>query len=197
VDLLVVPAAFDALQAGSLAERDIRALAVDQSLRHTVRSYLDRYRLLTTTVNVREPRYLAVRVAAEVVAAANAHRRDIVSRVSELLRLYISPLALESSDRRLAALLDAGRAGWPFGQDLYVAELYSLIQQVPGVRHVLDVRIGSRPLIPTRAAPGAEDGEGMQGPATGRIELSDVRSIHIPEDTLICLTDCEVEVVSL
>jgi predicted phage baseplate assembly protein len=92
VDLLVVPAAFDALQAGSMTERDLRALAIDQPLRHTVRSYLDRFRLLTTTVNVREPRYLALRVAVQIVVSGHHPVERVVPRVRELLRLSPSSL---------------------------------------------------------------------------------------------------------
>ena len=62
VDLLVVPAAFDALRAG-----DLSRLTVDEELRGTIRSYLDRYRLLTTTVNIREPHYLGIKVHAEII----------------------------------------------------------------------------------------------------------------------------------
>ncbi|MBN1641143.1 MAG: putative baseplate assembly protein [Anaerolineae bacterium] len=196
VDLLIVPAAFDALQAGSLAERDLRALVVDQSLRQTVRAYLDRYRLLTTTVNVREPRYLAVRVSVQVVASEQARQGQVVPRITELLRLHISPLALESQDRRIADIIGPKREGWPFGGDIYVAELFSLIQQVPGVRHVLDVRVGSAPLVPARAAPSAAR-DTKDGAAPERIPLSDERIIRVPGDALVCLTDCEVEVVSL
>jgi hypothetical protein len=68
---------------------------------------------------------------------------------------------------------------------------------VPGVRHVLDVRIGSAPLVPARAAPAAEQDGEENAAQPERIPLSEERTIRVPGDTLVCLTDCEVEVVSL
>jgi hypothetical protein len=110
-----------------------------------------------------------------------------------MLRLYIAPLAMPAQDGRLAEILPPEWAGWPFGHDLYVAELYSLIQRVPGVRHVLDVRFGQRPLLPGEPLPRASStGDGGNGaPALGQ------RMIEVPPDALLCLLESEVEVVSL
>jgi predicted phage baseplate assembly protein len=186
VELLVVPAVSDALREG-----DLSRLALDESLRSEIPAYLDRYRLLTTTVRVREPSYLGVVVHAEIVPSEFLAPDVVVERVSELLRLYLSPLAIETQDERLAAILDPGWEGWPFGQDLYVSELYARIQQVPGVKHVLDVRLGYRPVAPRQEAGTLRDAEGDEVP------LTDERTISVPADTLLCLLEAEIEVISL
>jgi predicted phage baseplate assembly protein len=201
VDLLVVPAAFDALRAG-----DLTKLAVEQPVKNEVRFYLDRYRLLTCTVNIREPRYLGIRVHTQIVPSEHHQVGVVVARVRELLKLFITPLTLETDDQVLADILEPGWEGWPFGRDLYVSEIYSLIQRVPGVRHVLDVRLGQRAMVPARELArqesASEDSAGAQaeeGSTEGEEEaaLSEQRAIEVPPDTLLCLLDCEVEVVRL
>ncbi len=191
VELLVVPAAFDALALG-----DLSALGVSQPLRSTVASYLNRYRLLTTTVSIREPRYLGIAVHAQIVPSEVYAPAGVVDRVRQLLRLYLSPLAIETEDQRLAEIIGPEWEGWPFGRDLYVSDLFSLIQQVPGVKHVLDVRLGQRPIVPAKLRPASSEGED-ESAQEGELAVSGQRTIPVPEDTLLCLIGAEVEVVTL
>jgi predicted phage baseplate assembly protein len=192
VELLVVPAAFEAIELG-----DLSALSVGQSLRSTVSSYLNQYRLLTTTVSIREPRYLGIVVRAQIVPSEAHAPARVVDRVTALLRLYLSPLALESEDERLTEIIGPEWEGWPFGRDLYVSELFSLIQQVPGVKHVLDVQLGQRPIVPARMRrmPGEEEGGADR--EEEQMVVSGERIIAVPEDALLCLVSGDVEVVSL
>jgi hypothetical protein len=197
VELLVVPAAFDALTLG-----DLSALSVSQPLRSTVSSHLNRYRLLTTTVSIREPRYLGITVHAQVVPSEGHAPAGVIDRVEHLLRLYLSPLALESDDRRLVEIIGPDWEGWPFGRDLYVSDLFSLVQQVPGVKHVLDVQLGQRPIVPAQLRPAPGEGESSDAPQartspSGGMVAEAQRKIVVPADTLLCLTAAEVEVVTL
>jgi predicted phage baseplate assembly protein len=186
VELLVVPAAFEAIREGDLSQ-----LRLDESLRNEIHAYLDPYRLLTTAIRVREPSYIGIKVHAEIVPSEFHAPDAVVERVTELLRLYLAPLAVQPQDERLASILDQGWEGWPFGQDLYLSELYSRIQQVPGVKHVLDVRVGQRPVTPGRERGRPSEAEQDEVP------LTDDRVLSVPGDTLLCLLDAEIEVVSL
>ncbi len=193
VELLVVPAASDALSRGDLA-----ALAVDAQLKSAIRSHLDRFRLLTVPLYVREPRYLGVTVRARIAVSEYHQPEAVRARIAELLRLYIAPLPLPTPDRRLAEILPPGWEGWPFGRPLYVAEVYSLLQQVAGVKHVLDVQLAQRPLVPGVDSLGGE-GSSHASTAAGENDAaaSEHRVIQPPPDTLLCLLNCQVEVVSL
>jgi predicted phage baseplate assembly protein len=192
VELLVVPAAFDALALG-----DLSALSVSQPLRSTVSSYLNQYRLLTTTVSIREPRYVGIVARAQIVPSEAHVPARVVDRVRELLQLYLSPLALESADERLAEIVGPEWEGWPFGRDLYVSELFSLIQQVPGVKHVLDVQLGQQPIVPARMRRTPGEAEETATRDAAQAAVSGQRTIALPEDALLCLISAEVEVVSL
>ncbi len=186
VELLVVPAVADALAAG-----DLSALALDEHLRATVRTHLDGYRLLTVPLSVLEPRYIGVTVQARVARSEYHAAEEVRARVAEALRLFISPLALPVQDERLSAVLPPGWEGWPFGRDLYVAEVFALLQKVPGVKHVLDVQFGQQPLLPGAKSPAATPASGEQDAAGSR------QAIEVPADTLLCLLESTVEVVSL
>jgi predicted phage baseplate assembly protein len=220
VDLLVVPAAFDALRVGDLSK-----LVLEPGLQEQIRSHLDRVRLLTTTLRIREPNYLGIKVSAEIVATEYSQPEVVRARVDQSLRNLIAPLplrpasgtgvAMGGEDQRhpLESSLPSAQAqgtpqgeilgpdweGWPFGRDLYVSELYSLIQQVPGVKHVLDVRLSYRPLIPGREKPVQPAGEEGQEEGAAEVTLTPVRQrmLQVPADTLLCSLDHEIQVVEL
>jgi predicted phage baseplate assembly protein len=144
VELLIVPAAAESLRRG-----DLSSLRVDQGLMNTVKRHIDQYRLLTTTLQVREPHYIGVRVEAEIVP--QAHRNPILVRQQVLKALYnfICPVALNQTDPVIEAIVGGQWQGWVFGRDLYRAEIFSLLQQIDGVKHVLDVELYTRPVIPS------------------------------------------------
>jgi predicted phage baseplate assembly protein len=192
VELLIVPAVHDSLRAG-----DLGRLQVEPQLRRDLVAHLDRYRLLTTNLHVREPSYLGVRVHVEIVPA-ELSRPDLVrDRVAAKLREFIAPLALAPDGQDTDGAMGPEWEGWPFGRDLYVAEVYSLIQQVQGVKHVLDVQLYQRTVIPAHEAAAREaemEAEEQAGPAWVTVEGKVMR---VPEDALLCSFDHEIQLVEL
>lgn len=185
VELAVVPAAFDSLRAGDLSK-----LALEPDLARQVQSHLDKYRLLTTTLRVREPEYIGVRVEAEIAVAEYAQPEAVRERALARLRQYLAPLALGPADGE-GGLIDAEWEGWPFGRPLFASELYTLLQQVPGVKHVVDVRLAQRPVLPAaEARDGGEEAAPppVPTPVTGR-------RLDIPPQALLCSLEHTVTVV--
>jgi predicted phage baseplate assembly protein len=201
VELLVVPAAFDALRAGDLSK-----LFVDPDLMRLIEAHLDKYRLLTTTVRIREPNYVGVKVAVEVVASEYSQPEVVRGRVAESLKTFLSPLAIGNGDEAHNDFVGPDWDGWPFGRALFVSEIYSLIQKIPGVKHVLDVKLYRRPVIPSKEkliAAGEEppDQENVeaQAQAPAESELTEVgqKRIDVPADTLLCSLNHQVNLVEL
>jgi predicted phage baseplate assembly protein len=89
IELLVVPAAFDGLRAGDLSK-----LHLEEDLKDRLRAHLDQYRLLTTTLRIREPNYLGVHVSAEIVVSDYSDPETVRARVRENLRNLLNPLPL-------------------------------------------------------------------------------------------------------
>lgn len=191
VELLIVPAVTDALRAGDLSK-----LHVDQAMRDQIETHLDQYRLLTTTLRIREPNYIGLKVRAEVVASEYSRPEIVRSRVLESLRNFISPLALEGENQPQNGLLGPDWDGWPFGRDLYVAEIFSLIQSLPGVKHVIDVQLFQRPITPTaETSLQAEDEE--ERAKTNPLTPITERVVRVAADTLLCSLEHEIQLVEL
>ena len=183
VSVIVVPAVADALNAGSIG-----SLHLEDALRAEIRTFLDQYRLLTTSLNIREPRYTGVKVKAKIVPQDFVRPLEVEQRVREELQRYLTPLPLDER----TPLLQAGERweGWQFGKDLFTAEVISLIQQIPSVKYVLDVEVLSRAIVPVEENSMFEDGH--SAPLTPVAKI-----LQIPDDGLICSLEHEVEIASI
>ena len=192
VELLAIPAVLASIEAGDLAR-----LSLDERLKERLMTHLDRYRLLTTKVIVREPDYLGVKVQAEIVVSEYSQPELVKQRVLDYLRQFITPLALKQPDPELAQFLGGNWEGWPFGRDLYVAELYTLIQLVPGVKHVLDVQLSHRQVVPAQEELAATESDEAEAPVEQVLTTIEGRSLKVPPDTVLCSLDHEIEIVEL
>ncbi|MBN1177978.1 MAG: putative baseplate assembly protein [Anaerolineae bacterium] len=189
VQILIVPAAADALRAG-----DLSRLQVDEALARTVEEHLDQYRLLTTTLRIGEPTYIGVQVRAEIIPSEYSLPEAVKARVAERLKAFIAPLPLPEEPERTDELAGENWEGWPFGRNLYVAELFSLIQRVPGVKHVLDVQVSTRTVIPSREVPPDVEQTDAEMPPLKRLEQTVIR---VPADALLCSLDHQIELHAL
>ncbi len=186
VDLLVVPAAFESLQAG-----DLSGLYLTASLAQQVDAFLDKYRLLTTTLLVREPAYVGVQVNLQVVGEDHIPSEALRGRINRALRSFLSPLKLLNPDDPSNELMPEGWDGWPFGRALYLSDIHALIQNVPGVRHLQDLQVASRQVLPVRESSTAEQ---MEGAANQPLLQAVDRVLYLDEDALICSLIHEVTV---
>jgi predicted phage baseplate assembly protein len=186
IEILIVPAVADSLAAG-----DLSRLHPDEILTKTVEKYLDKYRLLTTTLRIKEPNYIGVKVEAQIVPSEFSRPEAVRARVNESLKNFITPLTTSIGNALPAELSDSEWEGWPFGRNLYTAEISSLIQRVPGVKHVLEVKVRQREVIPAEEVGTEEENEPK---ALSRPRRKVVR---IPADTLLCSLEHEITIKEL
>ena len=184
VELLIVPSISDSLAIGDISRLNVRENFINELV-----AYLDRYRLLTSHVRVKEPEYTGIQVKAKIVVDDYSNPSIVVSRVHQHLLNFLNPLVPYPDILVHDNLLEQGWSGWPFGKDLFSAEIYSLIQRIPGVRYVIDVEIYSRDVTP-KVEP--KDPEDRPTPS-----LVKERMIWVPENGLVCSLDHEISVVSL
>lgn len=97
----------------------------DADLLTRVKDYLEPRRLLTTRVHVVGPRYLPVGVRVTLTLKRDAVPDTVRGEAVSALRRFLHPLT-------------GGRdgLGWPFGRDVYVSEVYGLLDLLPGVDYV-------------------------------------------------------------
>jgi predicted phage baseplate assembly protein len=109
-------------------------LARSAELRARVLSFLNERRPLGISVDVRQPQYIWVSVQAtlRLPEHADADLCESVQRNAErALYRYLNPL-----------IGGPAGTGWPFGRDLSLSEIYSLLQRVRHVEFVEEVRLG-------------------------------------------------------
>jgi predicted phage baseplate assembly protein len=179
VQLLVVPAVASALQAGDLTQLHLNAEFVRSLTR-----FLDQYRLLTTTLTISDPEYLGIKVVADLVIGDFSAPDVVLERANRCLRNLINPMLPYPDQTADAPLIEPGWSGWPWGRDLFTAEIHALLQRVPGVKYVLDVQIFHRPVEP------ALENQPNYIPAE-LVPLSE-KALWVLRDTLLVSLDHEI-----
>lgn len=125
VRLLVVPAIYK-----TDAPIPKEQLVLPDRLRREVESYLDERRLIGTHVKVAAPDYRWVSVEARVKARPGNDPLRIKSEAEKGLYSFINPVS-GGPDKQ----------GWPFGRDLFLSELYPVLQGIAGVDYVEELKL--------------------------------------------------------
>jgi hypothetical protein len=108
-------------------------MTLSAELKRAVEGYLDERRLIGTRLQVRSPHLVWVSIDVKLrlpersdpVLVAETRRRA----ETELFR-YLNPYVGGPNG-----------TGWPFGRDLHISELYALLQRLPNVEFVDELRI--------------------------------------------------------
>jgi hypothetical protein len=107
--------------------------------------FLEPRRILTTRHHVVGPAYVDIGISANVAMNEDSPPVQTLEAVRDRLRDMHSPLAGGPDGR-----------GWPFGRDVYASEVYAVLERIPLVDYVEDVRLtGPRPI---QAADGTPSG---------------------------------------
>ena len=101
-----------------------------RELKRTVRAYLHRRRVIGTRVEVVGPEYVELAVRASVKATLAVSKAALQGKISEALNRFFDPLGGGPD-----------KTGWPFGRDVYRSEVMQVIEEVPGVDHVLSLEL--------------------------------------------------------
>lgn len=195
IEILVVPECRDALAVG-----DLTRLHLTRPLQRQISAFLDEYRLLTTNLLVREPAYIGVRVFADILIEDHMPADSVRGRVIAALRSFLSPLPLAGMTDFIEEVVGTRWEGWPFGRDLYESEILSVVQKVPGVRHVHQVTVEQRAVQPQRESRPSDDlppEEEIQDSDRGLERPRPVRQmLSIPSDALLCSLDHQITIVN-
>jgi len=105
-------------------------LQIPKSLAEEVRRYLDERRLLTTHLKVEAPQFMWVSAQVHVQVSAHLDAVSLAEEIERRLYRFLNPLHGGAEGQ-----------GWPFGRDLFVADIYALVDGIEGVDYVADARI--------------------------------------------------------
>ncbi|RKN44039.1 putative baseplate assembly protein [Streptomyces hoynatensis] len=126
VRLLVVPAG----RADAQGRIRFEELIPPENTLAMIASYLDERRLLGTRLVVEPPFYRGVTVVARVQAARGEATEVLRDEALAALYGYFNPLTGGPEGQ-----------GWPFGRPVHAGEVFAVLQRVPGVDLVEDVRL--------------------------------------------------------
>jgi hypothetical protein len=96
----------------------------------TVCKHLDKHRLITTEVHVKEPEYVEVSVNAAVKIKRGYESEKVKQRVKEALETFLHPLKGGPE-----------KDGWEFGRSVFKSEIYELIDGIEGVDCVQELNM--------------------------------------------------------
>jgi Baseplate J-like protein len=102
------------------------------ALRASVAAYLEPRRLIGTRYVVVEPVWAPVAVEIVVVRRHDVLDADVRADVVAAIDRFLDPRSGGTAG-----------AGWPFGRDVFVSELYALLERVEGVDYVPDLLLVS------------------------------------------------------
>lgn len=91
---------------------------------------LDMRRLLGTHLHVVGPQYVGVKLDLTIIPLEDSIEETVKKRVSESLVRFFDPLHGGKSG-----------SGWPFGRSVFASEIYALVDQVPGVDAVSNLKV--------------------------------------------------------
>lgn len=98
---------------------------------------LEARRILGTRVVVTGPRYLDVGVTARVKAFDGVDGKRLAAQVAQALDAFFDPISGGPEG-----------AGWPLGRDVYRSEVMQVIDETPGVDHVLSLDLVAQGCAP-------------------------------------------------
>jgi phage-related baseplate assembly protein len=107
-----------------------------KELTTALRRFLEPRRVLTTRHHVVGPSYVDVGIAADLALYEDAPALDALTEAQNRLTTFFHPL-------------DGGVAGdgWPFGHNVYVSEVYAVLEQGALIDYVEQVRLtGPKPI---------------------------------------------------
>jgi hypothetical protein len=97
-----------------------------------LQKYLDEWRLLTTRLHVVEPNYVPLKLKAQLYLEEGVNPKIVGDKAKSEVEKFFHPLNSETY---------WNGKGWPFGQNVYISELYQLLDRLPGVDYVRGVNL--------------------------------------------------------
>ncbi|HEV8561807.1 MAG TPA: putative baseplate assembly protein [Actinophytocola sp.] len=121
-------------------EPDFGAFLLDPRMRQDIERTLEERRCVGARVSVEPPFYQGVTVVAQLIARPRTTPERLRERATRALYEYLDPVRGGP---------DGG--GWPFGRPVQQGEIFAVLQRIPGVDLVEDVRLfGADPVTSQR-----------------------------------------------
>jgi hypothetical protein len=169
-------------------------LRLDRSFKNSLRAGLDEYRMLGVNLEIAEPRYYGIKVSAKIVPDGKSDPLAVKRAVIKALVDFLSPFGQLPPDKDPPSVLPYPApeppGAWPFGQSLYLSDIYATIQAVAGVKHLTGVGVEFCPLDLSVLATKIERSDPLElewRKPTGE------EVVKVEPEGLVCLVDVALE----
>ena len=98
---------------------------------------LDERRLITCRHHVLGPQYTTVRISADIVRNPQIGAESVLDNINKKLVDFFHPLT--------GGPPESNQKGWPFGRDVYISEVYHILEDTEGIDYVNAVDLFHRP----------------------------------------------------
>jgi predicted phage baseplate assembly protein len=98
-----------------------------------IAALLDERRLITSRHHVLGPQYTSIRIEADIASAARFGKETVLDNINKKLIDFFHPLT--------GGPPESDQKGWPFGRDVYISEVYHILEGVEGVDYVTSVAL--------------------------------------------------------
>jgi len=115
---------------------DIRPTPTHECLAE-VSALLEKRRLITCRPHVLGPEYTALRIDADIVRNPRIGAETVLANVRKRLADFFHPLT--------GGPPESHQEGWPFGRDVYISEVYHILEETDGVDYVDTASLFFRP----------------------------------------------------
>lgn len=91
---------------------------------------LEPRRLLATRLHVVGPQYLQIQLQTTVVPLPDVKEDELKKRAKNALENFLDPLIGGDNEK-----------GWPFGRNVFISEIYKLLEQILGIDYITSVNL--------------------------------------------------------
>jgi predicted phage baseplate assembly protein len=101
-----------------------------QGFKQTVCRHVDKHRLITTDLKIKDPDYVTVSVYAEISIHDRYSIQNTDDAIKKALAQFLSPLKRKEGENE-----------WPFGRGVFISEISALIDGIDGVNCVIELSL--------------------------------------------------------
>jgi len=105
-----------------------------EKLKNNLKIFLDKRRLLTTCLHILSPKYKEIKLAAKVYLKNKASPKEVKEKIEKEIKYFFAPVN---------SVQYWNGKGWPFGRSVCIADLYVLLNNIPGVDYVEDLKLNN------------------------------------------------------
>lgn len=131
INLVIVPQ-FSSSQI-SKQSTQLSAITLTLELKKIVNDSLENQRLLTTKINIYQTNLVNIGVNLKINLKPDASEQNVRTLVEKALQEFLYPLTIDEDGIKAK--------GWEFGRNIYLSEIYQLLDKIPGVDYIEPIDI--------------------------------------------------------